>query len=210
MPDSLPPTVLLFLKAPRPGFVKTRLAASLGDDDACAVYRQLVSHTLSQIPKDWPLRIHFAPQEAEVEMSSWLGPGYHFIPQPDGDLGHRLEIACAQAFSEEKTTGVILLGGDCPGLSTQHLDDCALQLASQNPVIGPSKDGGYWLLGLTEPMPELFREIAWSTPKVLPATLALLEKRGTPAVELAPLSDVDDQESYQEALEQLLLEPLSE
>ena len=207
MPAPNLPTILLFLKAPQSGFVKTRLARTLGNDPACAVYRQLVEHTLSQIPKDWPLRIHFAPPEAEPEMAFWLGSHRKFIVQPDGDLGHRLQIACKQAFAEKGTAGVILLGGDCPGLTTAHLNECAQHLDSQKPVIGPSEDGGYWLLGLPSPNPELFQNIAWSTPRVLPATLALLEEKGTPPLHLETLFDVDDQESYQKALEQELLLP---
>ena len=207
MPTSNRPTILLFIKIPKPGFVKTRLAKSLGDDGACAIYRQLVAHTLSQIPADWPLRIHFAPSESQQEMTTWLGAQYNFVPQPDGDLGHRLQVACEQAFAEKEAAGVILLGGDCPGLTTAHLNQCAQHLHSEKPVIGPSEDGGYWLLGLPSPNPELFQNIAWSTPQVLPATLALLEKKGTPPLHLETLFDVDDQGSYQKALEQELLLP---
>ena len=210
MPSSKPPTILLFLKVPEPGFVKTRLAKSLGKTKACAVYRQLVARTLSQIPADWPLRIHFAPSESKQEMIAWLGAQYYFVPQPDGDLGDRLQVACEQAFAEKGNTGVILLGGDCPGLTTAHLNECAQHLSSQEPVIGPSEDGGYWLLGLPSPNPELFQNIAWSTPQVLPATLALLDKKDTPPLHLETLFDVDDQESYQKALEQELLLPPQE
>ena len=146
------PTILIFLKVPRPGLVKTRLAKSIGDDDACRVYRTLVAHTLSQIPEHWPLRIHFAPAEAEKEMTAWLGSDRHFIPQPEGDLGDRLLLACKQAFAEKDNAGVILLGGDCPGFSSSHLEACAQQLADNKPTIGPSEDGGYWLLGLPSPL----------------------------------------------------------
>ena len=205
MPSDNLPTILLFLKAPHPGSVKTRLAKSLGNDQACAVYRQLVAHTLSQIPDSWPLRIHFAPQGAEQEMAAWLGSHRNFIPQPDGDLGHRLQIACEQAFDEKDNSGVILLGGDCPGMTTAHLEECAQHLNSGKPVIGPSEDGGYWLLGLSEPRPELFQDIAWSTPEVLPATLSLLEQKGASPTHLATLFDVDDSESYQKALAQEII-----
>ena len=178
MPSPKPPTILLFLKVPEPGFVKTRLAKTLGKTEACAVYRQLVAHTLSQIPADWPLRIHFAPSESNKKWP--LGSELNTIssPNPMATLGTDLQVACEQAFAEkEGNTGVILLGGDCPGLTTAHLNECAQHLDSQKPVIGPSEDGGYWLLGLPAPFPELFQDIAWSTPQVLPATLALLEKK---------------------------------
>ena len=201
-----PPSVLIFLKCPRPGFVKTRLAKSLGDEEACQVYQKLVSHTLKQIPADWPLRIHFAPADAIVEMTDWLGSEHTFVPQPDGDLGHRLDVACQQAFAEENTSGVILLGGDCPGLNTSHLLECAELLAEKKPVIGPSEDGGYWLLGLPSPDSRLFKNIPWSTSEVLPKTLALFaEKKQTPT-QLDTLFDVDEEETYQKALTQNLLD----
>ena len=194
-----PTTVLLFLKAPRPGFVKTRLAKSIGDDQACAVYRLLVKRTLSQIPPDWSLRIHFAPAEAQQEMIDWLGPDPHYLPQPEGDLGHRLETACDQAFNDKPSHGIILLGGDCPALTTAHLQECATHLAEKKPVIGPSEDGGYWLLGLHQPHPELFRNVAWSTPDVLPTTLHRFSEKSENPHCLQTLADVDDLDSWQEA-----------
>ncbi len=207
MPASNLPIILLFLKAPRPGFVKTRLAKGLGNDESCTIYRQLVARTLSQIPEEWPLRIHFAPQEAEQEMASWLGDHHHLIPQPHGDLGHRLQIACEQAFAEPRTSGVILLGGDCPGLTSAHLEECAKHLTSKNPVIGPSEDGGYWLLGLHQSSPELFQDIAWSTPQVLPTTLSRFAEKDISPIQLETLFDVDDLASYQKALNQELIIP---
>ena len=201
------PIILLFLKAPRSGFVKTRLAKDIGNEPACAVYRQLVARTLSQIPEDWPLFIHFSPKEAEAEMISWLGNQHRFLPQPDGDLGHRLQIACEKAFAEPNTSGVILLGGDCPGFTTAHLRECAQQLASRKPVIGPSEDGGYWLLGLPQSFPELFQNIAWSTPQVLPTTIARFAEKSISPFELETLFDVDDIITYQKALSQALLMP---
>lgn len=193
------PTVLLFLKSPRPGFVKTRLARSLGDDEACSVYRLLAEHTLSQIPSHWSLRIHFAPAEALDEMTDWLGPDRNYLPQPEGDLGDRLTAACQQAFEDPSTDSVILLGGDCLALTTQHLEECVTPLAEGRPVIGPSEDGGYWLLGLPQAQPELFSEVAWSTPAVLPTTLARLAAADQDPLQLETLADVDDLATWQKA-----------
>jgi len=192
-------TVLLFLKAPRPGFVKTRLAKSLGDDKACQIYRELVKQTLSQIPSDFLIKIHFAPADAREEMENWLGSDLVYSPQPEGDLGARLHRACEEAFAEPSTRGVILLGGDCPALTAAHLEECSGYLEESHSVIGPSEDGGYWLLGLPGPREELFNDVAWSTSEVLPTTLARLAARGEEPVLLEMLTDVDDKESWEKA-----------
>lgn len=191
----MPPTVLLFLKAPRPGFVKTRLAASIGEDAACSVYRQLAEHTLSQIPSHWPCHIFYTPLESEPEMTSWLGTKHCYRAQSDGDLGLRLSTASQQAF-KEGASSIILLGGDCPGIRRHHLEEAARHLAKNTSVIGPALDGGYWLLGLPRHCPDAFQGIPWSTPQVLPNTLRILENQNLPPTHLPTLEDVDDHSSW--------------
>jgi len=198
------PSVLLFLKAPRPTFVKTRLAADLGDEKACLVYQALVKHTLSQIPTQFDLHIYFAPadKETELEMRDWLGSEnitYH--PQVSGDLGQRLQQACEDRL-KAGSPSLILLGGDCADLTTAHLIEAGDLLAKGQPVIGPAEDGGYWLLGLNAeaPLELLFQNIPWSTPEVLPLTRSrFLEKEITPH-ELEILSDIDDLPALESAI----------
>lgn len=193
------PTILFFLKAPRPGLVKTRLAVDLGDEAACEVYRQLAADSLAQIPEGWPVRVHYAPADAEDEMRRWLGDRPTYLPQPEGDLGDRLTTACDQAFAADASS-VILLGGDCPELHKDHLQECARHLEKNETVIGPANDGGYWLLGLPTPHPELFVEMPWSTSEVLPLTLERLKAvHRTPAI-LQTLEDIDDLPSYKRHL----------
>ncbi len=204
-----PPTILLFLKAPRPGLVKTRLAKTLGEQKATNVYRELVEITLSKIPKNWPTRVHFAPADTCLLMEKWLGSHLTYIPQPNGDLGHRLQTACEQAFNDG-AKGVILLGGDCPGLTSAHLEECEESLLQNKPVIGPAEDGGYWLLGLPTPQPELFCDIQWSTPEVLPITLDRFTQSNQTPVLLETLFDVDEQETYEKATSTGLLSKLAD
>jgi rSAM/selenodomain-associated transferase 2/rSAM/selenodomain-associated transferase 1 len=194
------PTVLLFLKAPRPGFVKTRLAADLGEKEACDIYQQLAADSLAQVPADWPVRIHYAPAEAEEEMRFWLGDRPQYHPQPEGDLGHRLTKACEKAF-REGASSVILLGGDCPDLSAEHLHECALHLSAHRAVIGPAADGGYWLLALPSAQPHLFKDIPWSTSEVLPLTLERLEEANQEHEQLETLEDIDDLASWRRHLD---------
>jgi len=124
-----PPTVLLFLKAPRPGFVKTRLAATLGEEKACTVYREIAEKTFKKIPSNWSKTIYFTPTDAEPEMKDWLGDTPSFLPQSEGELGHRLLAACEETFTGG-ASGVILLGGDCPCITEKHLEECATEMAS--------------------------------------------------------------------------------
>ncbi len=189
------PTVLLFLKTPRPGFVKTRLAVDLGNEVACQVYRHLAEQTLAQVPADWPCHIYFAPADAEAEMSEWLGNQHHYYPQTEGDLGQRLSSASREAF-ESGASSIILLGGDCPDIRTHHLEEAAQHLEKKSAIIGPAADGGYWLLGLPRHCPEVFEKIQWSSSEVLPKTLETLAQLELPPAHLPILEDVDDLASW--------------
>ena len=192
-------TAALMLKAPRPGTVKTRLAADLGEERATEIYRALVEHQLRQIPKTWNCTIHFAPADGEEEMRCWLAgiapAGTNFEAQCDGDLGARmrqavrLELGCG-------ADGVVLLGGDCPELLTNVLLEAATELQAADIVISPATDGGYVLLGLKKEHPELFEDIAWSTSEVLAQTLARASTGGLKVFRTEPFADIDDAASF--------------
>ncbi len=198
----IPPTLCLMLKAPRPGFVKTRLAREIGAAAAGAIYRSLVESQLLAAPPEWPIEIHYTPDDAEAEMSRWLAPlrptPLAFYPQPGGDLGARLEAALSSAF-ERGAGAVLFAGGDCPALDRQTLLQSAEVLKSADVVIVPARDGGYVLIGLAAPRREIFAEIAWSTPSVLSETLERARQAGLKATTLHTLEDVDDIESLTRA-----------
>jgi len=191
-------TAVLMLKAPRPGTVKTRLAAEIGIPRATAIYRSLVEHQLSQIPDPWATAIHFSPDDAEAEMREWLCPFARkasFIPQSSGHLGQRMESAVTHEIAGG-ADGVALIGGDCPYLTREYLESAA-ELARNAPVvIGPAVDGGYVLLLLTHPHPALFRDIDWSTPRVLEQTQRAAEAGGLSYVMMDALEDIDDLASF--------------
>jgi len=192
--------VLIFLKAPRPGYVKTRLAKDVGDESACEIYKRLVEHTLQQIPDELHVTIHFSPADALPEFHEWLGKGYDYQPQPELDLGGRMSHACDLAFQEKNTHDnarqVILLGGDCPAISSAHLVQMHHLLRRGLQVIGPTKDGGYWTLGLTQSQPELFLDMEWSTSTVFSETTQRLAQASTPFQSLETLEDVDYLEDW--------------
>ncbi len=167
-----PPTLLLFLKAPEVGRVKTRLAASIGAPEATAVYRRLVERQLSEIPADWPVEIHHAPADAGATFRDWLGEGPELYPQVSGDLGQRLCAGVSGAFARG-ARAICCLGGDCPGLDASGLREMAARLEEEavDLVFGPAEDGGYYLLGMKRPELAVFEEIPWSAPNTLEVSL---------------------------------------
>ncbi len=191
------PTAVVLLKAPRLGTVKTRLAAELGAPRALAIYRTLAERQLRAIPAGWSITVNFTPAEAEQELRGWLAaiprvPAVAYCPQPDGDLGVRISAAFSQAFAGGAPF-VFALGGDCPDLSAAILEHAANRLAHPDidAVLGPAADGGYTLLGLRAPSPDLFVDVAWSTPQVLVQTRARLRGAGLRTYELPVLHDID-------------------
>ena len=189
------PIIVLMLKAPRPGTVKTRLARDLGAVPAAKIYRRLVERQVSQLPEGWPVVIHYSPADAEQEMRNWLGNGFRFIPQCDGDLGTRLIRAARHGF-DHGAERLIFLGGDCPAITTGLLQECASDLNAHDVVIGPADDGGYYLIGVTQLEPHLFAEIDWSTERVLEQTLSRLREKNLSYCLLPVLEDVDNVKAW--------------
>lgn len=189
-------TIILMLKAPRPGFVKTRLALTLGNKKAAQIYRDLVNHQIAQIPDTFQTDIHFTPHLAETEMKQWLGSHLHYVPQTEGNLGERLTHAMLYSFKKSPSSPITFLGGDCP-----EIDSSTLQLANQKAkshdiVIGPARDGGYYLITLNHPHPSIFEKIDWSTHKVLTQTLERIKEKKLSYFLLPEKEDIDDIHSY--------------
>ena len=189
------PVVMLFAKAPRAGTVKTRLAADVGEERAVDLYRAMVERQLREVPAGWQVEIHFDPVDAEDDMRAWLGSAHHYRPQADGDLGRRLKKAFGAAFSRGATT-VIAIGGDCPELDQETFHEAVTRLARAELVLGPATDGGYYLLALRRPAPELFDNIPWSSNQVASMTLARAKILGLSRELLTPKDDIDDIASY--------------
>lgn len=183
------------LKAPVSGSVKTRLAADIGPDQAAAVYRNLVELQIAEIPSDWKIRICFSPTDAKSQMIDWLGNAHEFIPQSQGDLGNRLHHAMNQYF-KKNSGNLFFLGGDCPYLNKNLLKEANQKLTSTDIVIGPTFDGGYYLLGMKEPTPCLFKEIQWSTEIVYQQTLTRLAEQKLNFEELKCLEDIDTLDTW--------------
>ena len=164
------PTAIAFLKAPTPGLVKTRIARQLGDLAATAIYRTLAEEKWHRIPSDWHAEVFFTPPAAEGGKRGWLGGRGIFRAQSKGDLGARLMAGFAAAF-QRGGAPVIAINGDCPELDGACLEEARAALNDADVVLGPAVDGGYYLIGLSRPTPELFSDIPWRSPEARAAQL---------------------------------------
>lgn len=173
--------VSLFTRWPTPGRAKTRLIPALGAAGAADLHRRLTESTVATV-RAAGLRLEIRSTGADPgAFRNWLGDDLAVVDQGEGDLGDRLARAAGDV-------PVLLVGADVPGLRPGHLVAAAAALAHNPAVIGPAADGGYWLLGLAVPMPQLFVGVMWGTGSVLATTLARLPAR-TPRLET--LSDLD-------------------
>lgn len=186
-------TVVVFCKYPEPGRVKTRLAESVGDAQAVRIYRRMVRHTLGCTRRAHrgarPL-VCFTPAEDRNRFRRWLGRRYAYQPQADGDLGRRM----LEAFRFTAAQGIrhtLIVGTDCPGLRPGHLREAFERLEDHDLVLGPTVDGGYYLIGAARPEPALFADMPWSTDRVLPETLARAKRASLRVALLPRLRDVD-------------------
>ena len=201
---STPRLILLFVKWPEPGRVKTRLGRDLGDAQAVEIYRELVAGVINALPVSEfdGLRICFDPPERRQEVEAWLHPLVEtvkirviFEPQVPGDLGDRLAGAFASAFadSEGNRARVLAIGSDCLEITPEDYDQAfaALDQDEIDVVFGPSFDGGYYLVGIDAPQPSLFREIPWSAEDTLDVSLAAATSAGLRVAFLDQHHDID-------------------
>ncbi len=185
--------IILMLKAPRLGQVKTRLAQEVGEEEALAIYRRLVDWQLRQLKPLQPLiqvEICYTPLEAEDEMRAWLASADAFTRQCSGDLGDRLRHALHSAFARGAQR-VIFLGGDCPFATTALLQQAEAALTEHAVTLAPAEDGGYYLIGLAGDHPEVFHDINWGSGEVMAQTQARIEAAGLRLHVLPQAKDVD-------------------
>jgi rSAM/selenodomain-associated transferase 1 len=188
--------ILVFAKYPETGRCKTRLAASVGAETALKIYRALLEHTL-QVVRSLPCtRILFVdPPERVAEASSWASGMDLYLPQAPGDLGGRLSEAMETRLSEGARK-IIFLGSDCPQISKDSVLSSFTALDEYDVVLGPTEDGGYYLLGLKSSHPFLFQDIPWSSERVLEKTLNILKRESLSYILLETFSDVDTLQDF--------------
>ena len=156
--------LLVFLKYPTPGQVKTRLAEVVGAEAAATIYRACVELTLERLrPLASEAIICAEPASTCGSVRAWLGSAWHVHPQVGQTLGERLAYATSEAF-EDGTRRVLCIGTDSPWLTPDDIDVAFAALEQAEVVLGPTEDGGYYLIGLSRQIPELFDGMAWGSP----------------------------------------------
>ena len=185
--------VLFFVRAPEKGRVKTRLASAVGEDRAVELYRCFVEDILAMLDTfGVEVKCCHQPANADVVLSEWLGRHRSYVPQQGADLGERMENAFRSIF-EAGVSQAVVIGSDSPDLAPDILREAFSQLDAHDAVIGPSSDGGYYLLGFNASrfVPEAFANISWSTNHVFGQTLDVLNQRRRDVFILPQWHDVD-------------------
>ena len=201
--------VLVFAKAPQPGFAKTRLIPLVGAQGAAALHARLIKHTLqtARRARVGLLELHGSPVDDDFLRFCAARYEAELVAQCDGDLGARMCAASERALSV--CAAAILIGADCPALTARHLRLAARALDDGNDaVFAPTEDGGYALIGLAHCDPRLFERIAWSTSEVMAETRERLRALGWRWRELETLWDVDCPADYERLRQSGLLGPV--
>jgi rSAM/selenodomain-associated transferase 2/rSAM/selenodomain-associated transferase 1 len=188
-------TLALFTRFPRAGQTKTRLIPALGPDGAARAHQEMTEHVLNRLrrvvlERHLCFEIHFTSGSVS-EMRQWLGREAILKPQAEGNLGARLARAASEAFAKGMKS-VVMVGADCPGLDGHHIRTAFDQLAKHPVVFGPATDGGYYLIGLSRDLPQLFEGIPWGTERVLADSMAIARRLDTEPFLLPELADVDE------------------
>jgi rSAM/selenodomain-associated transferase 1 len=180
--------VAAFARAPVLGRVKTRLAQTVGDDAALRIHRELLDRTLRILANLEGLDAELWVDGPTVQFA---GLGLSIRAQGDGDLGERMLAVIADITRRGRSA--IIVGSDCPVLDADYIRaaDKAL-MEGCDAVLGPVEDGGYILIGMSRPIPELMTDMVWSTPTVYAETLARAAALGLNVVSLRTLWDIDN------------------
>lgn len=185
--------LLFFIRYPQPGRTKTRLISALGAEGAAQLQQEMAEYLLGKLRHSgWHIRVYFTGA-LSTQMQDWLGQDFVYCAQAEGDLGMRLGRAFEQEFAAG-TQRIVAVGADCPGLNAQHVCHAFHQLASKDVVLGPARDGGYYLIGLRQGNcfhQGLFQGIDWSTSRVFQQTQIKAQQLNLSLAELETLSDVD-------------------
>lgn len=190
--------LIVFLKAPRPGFVKTRLAKEVGAERACEIYQKVTNTVLKQLAEmsaAVQVQLRYTPDDATDEIKRLCHDGWSMQAQGTGDLGERLRRAFSEAFTAGAES-VVIIGSDCPDVREKDIHQACDELARHDVVLGRAVDGGYWLIALSRPQPELFTGISWGSAYVFNQTIERVRCAGLSVHLLRTLRDIDTVEDW--------------
>ena len=188
--------LIIFIKNPIRGKVKTRLAETLGADKAFEIYTELIRHTNTIASGTNCDKFLFYSDSVEAN-DEWDNTQFkkHSQYQADTDLGKRMFEAFKLVF-EQGYKKAVIIGGDCPELSSEHIEQAFSLLDNNNCVLGPANDGGYYLLGMNSLYPNFFTHKKWGTDSVIQDTINDIKTQGLTYYLLEELIDVDTEADY--------------
>ncbi len=195
--------LIIFLKYPEPGKVKTRIAKAIGNEKACLIYRQLAEKVIANVcqknPGTYDIYVFFTPPDKEHAIKTWLTPVFdknggvnvYYKSQRGYSLGERMSLAFREILPEHPHKKGIIIGTDCPEIDASLIDGAFEALREKDIVIGPAHDGGYYLFGMSKYIEDLFVDIDWSTDRVFRQTMEKVYKNNLSRTILKTLRDID-------------------
>ncbi len=195
-------SVIIFLKAPIKGFVKTRLACKIGEAAALKIYSLFVMNTLEMLAKTgYTVRPYFYPADEKEKTQELLGHHIQLFPQEGNHLGERMKNAINDTLAEGFDKA-ILVGIDIPDLNPEIINNAVLGLNECPAVIGPSMDGGYYLIGFNSSgfLPDVFNNIPWGTNEVFSKTMNCFAEKSLRIHILTKCRDIDTYKDLNEFL----------
>lgn len=180
--------LIIFIKNPVKGKVKTRLAATIGDEKALEVYLKLIDYTLN-LAKSLNVEVNLF--FSDLVISDYPFSKKHL--QKGNDLGEKMKNAFEKCF-DEGGKKVVIIGTDCAELTKEMIDEAFEKLNNNSVVIGPALDGGYYLLAMNQFYPDIFVGIEWSTSSVFDETKKIVDRKNISLAILPTLRDIDTEE----------------
>ncbi len=197
------PALIVFLKFPEKGNVKTRLAADFGDEFAVQFYKLCLEKLINDIKLNLVGIIDiflFCSNDDEIPLlKEWLGEGFRYKVQSGTDLGKRMVNAFDEIFKYGYNQS-ILTGTDIPDLNTKLILESFQLLNNYDVILGPSDDGGYYLIGMKQLYPEIFQNVNWSSDKVFSETINRVETEKLTYYPMEALIDIDNKEGLKKWL----------
>ena len=190
----------IFLKYPTPGKVKTRIAKDTDNDTAAKIYELLAEDVIDRLRECQPTLYYAGCSRDEIE--NWL-PNFTYELQSEGDLGRRL-IKASEDHFKENDTPLIIVGTDCVEISPSTINETYDLLKDNDLVVGPTDDGGYYLIAIKKHTPQLFQDIDWSSEKVFRQTIEKGDLLGLMHKTLSVQRDIDHWHQVPERFKQLI------
>ena len=185
--------LIIFVKNPELGHVKTRIAKTAGNKRALQIYIELMKHTRKIATAIDTSRLLFYSQEIN-RADDWSNDDFQKHLQVETDLGGRMSAAFAEGFKTHEK--VVIIGSDCASLTPAIVQEAFEALDKNDFVVGPTFDGGYYLLGMRRFQPSVFENVEWSTESVFPTTIERINVLGASYHLTERLSDIDFEEDW--------------